>query len=82
MGENETAARIEAICERLRWMRENNVTDTNKGLALYLGQRQGGGSAPTARPTLTKGQVVGGYEFLGGDPMDRNNWRPSGDTSR
>ena len=57
-----------------RWMRENNITDTNRGLALYVGQRPSGGSKSATKPILTKGQVVNGYEYLGGDPKDQTNW--------
>ena len=81
-GRQQVNRNLEEEQRFFRWMRENNITDTNKGLALYLGQLQGGSGTSTARPTLTKGQVVGGYEFLGGDPKDRNNWKLSGGIPR
>jgi hypothetical protein len=59
--------------EFFQWMRDNNITDTNKGLAIFLGQKREEGAGKPA--PIAKGAVVDGYEFLGGDPKDPKSWR-------
>lgn len=40
------------IAEFFQWMRANNITDTNKGLAIYLGQKSEGGGAGKKPPQI------------------------------
>lgn len=42
-----------------QWMRQNNITDTNKGLAIYLGQQQNAPQAPASvKGRESSGKVV------------------------
>lgn len=59
--------------ELLEFMRDNNITDTNEGLQKFLAPR--GERSPTQPSKVQRGQVVDGYEFLGGNPKDQKNWR-------
>jgi hypothetical protein len=58
------------------FMRDNNIVDTNEALAKFLapaGQQRAGQAS--AAKSIAKGQVVNGYEFLGGNTKDKKNWR-------
>jgi hypothetical protein len=58
--------------ELFEFMQREGITDTNEGLARFMVRKQGGQSSA---PKLAKGQVVDGYEFLGGDPKNPKSWR-------
>lgn len=59
-----------------RFMRENGIRDTNEGLQKFITQGAGGGGGGGQQGrTVAKGQVVDGYEFLGGDPKNPKSWR-------
>lgn len=62
--------------EFFEFMRKNQITDTNEALQKFLAPTGGasGGGKSSGR-TISKGQVVGGYEFLGGNPNDEKSWR-------
>lgn len=42
---------------------------------------QGGASAPSSLPPPKVGDIVQGLTFSGGDPRDKNNWKPAAATS-
>lgn len=43
-----------------QWMRANNITDTNKGLALYLGQQNQAAAAPGKGPAVGEVRTING----------------------
>lgn len=45
----------------------------------YYRRYGGGAAAPTPKAMPRPGEKRGGYEFLGGDPANKNNWRKAGD---
>lgn len=60
--------------EFFQFMRESGITDTNEALAKFLAPERGRADAATGR-SIARGQVVNGYEFLGGDPKSQKSWR-------
>lgn len=62
--------------EFFEFMRKNQITDTNEALQKFLAPAGGtSGSGKSSGSKISKGQVVDGYEFLGGDPKNQKNWR-------
>ena len=60
--------------ELFEFMQQNNIRDTNEGIQRFItAKKQGQESGGAQR--VAKGQVVNGYEFLGGDPKVQKNWR-------
>lgn len=75
---NRNPARERAL---FQFMAENGITDTNEGIQRFIQSQQGGAPgpagapAPGTRPALQRGQIVNGYEYLGGDPNKQSSWR-------
>lgn len=44
-------------------------------------KRRPDGAAPTAAPQLATGMEVDGFVYMGGNPKDKNSWKPKGRTS-
>lgn len=62
--------------EFFQWMRANNITDTNKGLAIYLGQKSEGGGAVNSGPrridsAAEVSKLPSGTKFIGPDGVVR-----------
>lgn len=62
--------------EFFQWMRANNITDTNKGLAIYLGQKSEGGGAGNSGPrridsAAEVSKLPSGTKFIGPDGVVR-----------
>lgn len=67
------------LAPELRWsLVENALEDVARKNGTTMQQQVATPTqqnATNARPLPQKGQIVDGYEFLGGDPADAKNWR-------